>query len=130
MHRSASVPIVLNYTGYSLVILKFPTKNRVSEDVSYKKIELPSLGSPICKIKESFKEGEQFGVCNIDITGLPLPKIGHVLVVNREIASLIYGTRKDVMVPINYHFESSENILKPEEMRLVCDTIADFIVFL
>lgn len=130
MYKNEETPIILNYTGYILEVQKFPLRTRHEDAPVYHRIVLPVFGTPKLKIEENFCENDEFGTVNVDITGIPPARMGSRVVLTPELAPFVYGARKDIMIPAKYHFESTKNILKPDEMKIVCENLSDIIVII
>lgn len=125
--RKRAMPIILNYTGAIIKIHLRKDEDRFKSQ-NGNELLLPPLGNPSVEIVKKYDIADTFLSEIHIIHGIPPPMFGILYIVQDHIAKLLYGTRNDMLILVNKRAESTENILKPEEMMLVGDDLAYFSV--
>jgi len=115
--------IILNYTGYKVLIKNFTKTTGES-----KSKELLPLGTVYINEKDVMMEGNRFGAFVISVKGLPPPMPNTKYIVTKKVAEMLCGKRQDLLVPINMTYESSKNIIIPDEVKMVCDALGEVTV--
>ena len=125
--RRKEVPILLNYTG-EIVKINLPENDDRFHSQYANYLIIPPLGKPYVEINNIKEENTLFHTEICTVKGIPPPMKGVLYIVQENIAKILYGVREDLLIVFNKTVESAENPLKPEEIILVGDDLAHFVV--
>jgi hypothetical protein len=120
------LPILLNYTGKHISMIPVvETRHYTPKDG---RLSIPPIGSPKIKVVSIKEPDALYATMECIVEGVPPEADGALIIVNEDVARILCGARKDIMVPYGISDIFTDSKINTQELSMFCEGLAHYIM--